>query len=212
MPSRWAPSSPCATRRSTSSTAISEILGQTLRFEEAARTILREVSTVGRAPGAPPSWCTTRSSTVLRMVASRGFHHAGRGGRVARRRRTRWRPAPSASDRLIARTRPAPTASGGPRRLSRRAPISRCRSATRRPAVDARCIGVINLTDRLGERRLRSRRPQAGHRGRQPGRRRAGERPAGRSGTCSSSGSERELELAHDLQLQAAAVALRAAG
>ena len=49
------------------------------------------------------------------------------------------------------------------------------------PGSPLRCVGVINLTDRLGGDRFTLERPQARHRRRQPDRRRGGECATGRA-------------------------------
>jgi sigma-B regulation protein RsbU (phosphoserine phosphatase) len=130
--------------------AISEILGQTVRLEEATRTIVREVSTVVGARRAS-IMVHDEAAGLLRTVAARGFGTEGLApvslddeqsiaARVYR------------EQRVIAYDPPVPGAITNPddRRGYRgqaflSVPI--CYGATDAPV---RCVGVINLTDRIG--------------------------------------------------------------
>jgi sigma-B regulation protein RsbU (phosphoserine phosphatase) len=130
--------------------AISEILGQTVRLEEATRTIVREVSTVVGARRAS-IMVHDEAAGLLRTVAARGFGTEGLApvslddeqsiaARVYR------------EQRVIAYDPPVPGANTNPddRRGYRgqaflSVPI--CYGATDAPV---RCVGVINLTDRIG--------------------------------------------------------------
>ena len=131
--------------------AISEILGQTVRLEEATRTIVREVSTVVGARRAS-IMVHDEAAGVLRTVAARGFGVDGLApvniddessiaARVYR------------EQRVIAYDPPVPgsfSSEGDDGRGYRgqaflSVPI--CYGASDAPV---RCVGVINLTDRLG--------------------------------------------------------------
>ncbi|MGH7499489.1 MAG: PP2C family protein-serine/threonine phosphatase, partial [Gemmatimonadales bacterium] len=131
--------------------AISEILGQTVRLEEATRTIVREVSTVVGARRAS-IMVHDEAAGVLRTVAARGFGVEGLApvniddqisiaARVYR------------EQRVIAHDPPAPGAvhSDGEDRRGYRGQgflsVPICYGASDAPV---RCVGVINLTDRLG--------------------------------------------------------------
>ncbi len=131
--------------------AISEILGQTIQLDEAARTIVREVSTVVGARRAS-IMVFDEASGLLRTVAARGFTTEGMGAvevdddcsiaaRVYRERRVlTFDPTdPTQQD-------PGCTGDRGYRgRAFLSVPI--CYAA---PGGPSRCVGVINLTDRLG--------------------------------------------------------------
>jgi sigma-B regulation protein RsbU (phosphoserine phosphatase) len=131
--------------------AISEILGQTVQLEEATQTIAREVSTVVGARRAS-IMVFDESAGVLRTVAARGFGLDGLApvsvddecsvaARVYRERRV-VAYDPSAPD-------PSANECGEPRGYRGQAFLSVpiCYGA---PGSPLRCVGVINLTDRLG--------------------------------------------------------------
>jgi sigma-B regulation protein RsbU (phosphoserine phosphatase) len=131
--------------------AISEILGQTVRLEEATQTIVREVSTVVGARRAS-IMVFDESSGVLRTVAARGFGVDGLGpvdvnddcsiaAQVYRERR------------IVAHD-PANPDSGPPDCGMDRGykgdaflSVPICYGA---PGSPLRCVGVMNLTDRIG--------------------------------------------------------------
>ena len=163
--------------------AISEILGRTVRLEEAAQIIVREVSAVVGA---------RRASIMVYDEASR--HPSNRRGPGLRRRGSgsRWRwmtmlgggpGLPRAADRDLRsggsgfghHPRPVPTRGyRGNSFIS--VPI--CYAAPRHRASLRRS----DQPDRPDRRRpLHPGRPQAGERGGQPDRGRGGERPAGRA-------------------------------
>jgi sigma-B regulation protein RsbU (phosphoserine phosphatase) len=131
--------------------AISEILGQTVRLEVAAQTILREVSTVVGARRAS-IMVTDESGHTLRVVATRGGIPGSvppvavdsRESVAARAFRER-RVLSSDDDRQSPRLPPA----GGDRGYlgSSYLSIPICYAA---PGARTRCVGVINLTDRIG--------------------------------------------------------------
>ncbi|MFL5522180.1 MAG: PP2C family protein-serine/threonine phosphatase [Gemmatimonadales bacterium] len=131
--------------------AISEILGQTVQLEEATQTIAREVSTVVGARRAS-IMVFDEAAGVLRTVAARGFGIDGLApvsvddecsvaARVYRERR------------VVAFDPSHPDAGAGdcgePRGYRGQAFLSVpiCYGA---PGSPLRCVGVINLTDRLG--------------------------------------------------------------
>ncbi|HUR96334.1 MAG TPA: GAF domain-containing SpoIIE family protein phosphatase [Gemmatimonadales bacterium] len=131
--------------------AISEILGQTVQLEEATQTIAREVSTVVGARRAS-IMVFDESAGVLRTVAARGFGLDGLdpvrvddecsvAARVYRERRV-LAYDPSAPD-------PENGECGEPRGYRGQAFLSVpiCYGS---PGSPLRCVGVINLTDRLG--------------------------------------------------------------
>jgi phosphoserine phosphatase RsbU/P len=131
--------------------AISEILGQTVRLEEATQTIAREVSTVVGARRAS-IMVYDEAAGVLRTVAARGFGLEGLtpvsvddecsvAARVYRERRV-LAYDPSAPDGAAADC-------GDIRGYKGHAFLSVpiCYGA---PGSPLRCVGVINLTDRLG--------------------------------------------------------------
>jgi len=126
--------------------SISEILGQTIHLDEAARTILREVSAVVAA---------RRSSIMvfdetlgrLRVVATRGFPAP-----------TEASVEPTDADSVAARAYrerrlvenpPGADGVGGPRGYRGGAYLS-VPIIYAAPGGASRCVGVINLTDRLG--------------------------------------------------------------
>jgi sigma-B regulation protein RsbU (phosphoserine phosphatase) len=131
--------------------AISDILGRTLRLEEAADTIIREVADLVRARRAS-IMVYDESAGVLRTVASRGFSHAGfvpvpandpHSVAAQAWRENRVVAFDPANRRVSSPGSPDGRTYVGEAFLS--VPI--CYAA---PGVNARCIGVINLTDRLG--------------------------------------------------------------
>lgn len=182
--------------------AISEILGQTVRLEEATRTIVRAVSTVVGAKRAS-IMVLDDGAGVLRTVAARGFGVEGLepvpvedecsvAARVYREQRT------IAHD--PEETRDAAEDCGGDRGYRGRAYLSVpiCYGAAGSPL---RCIGVINLTDRIGGDRFTA------------GDRKLVAAVANQIGAAVENARlverdlhqqqlRRELELAHDLQLK----------
>ncbi len=176
---------------------ISELLGQTIHLEEAGRTILREVSTVVAA---------RRSSLMvydealgrLRVVAARGFvppeeatvapdDHASIAARAYRERRLVENP-------------PGADGTGGPRGYQGAAYLS-VPIIYAAPGGAARCVGVLNLTDRLGADAF------------EPGHRKIVTAVANQVGAAIENARlvirdlqqqrlRRELELAHDLQVK----------
>ena len=183
--------------------AISEILGQTVRLEEATQTIVREVSAVVGARRAS-IMVFDESSGALRTVAARGFGLEGlrtgcrgrcllgRGTRVSRAAQVVHDPTdPDEVARAAAATAAGyrgqaflsvPICYGG---AGRSGPLRR-RHQPHRPHR---------------RRPLHPGRPEAGLGGRQPDRRRGRERPAGGAGAAAAA-LRHELELAHDLQLK----------
>lgn len=176
---------------------ISEILGQTTRLDEAAQTIVREVSTVVGARRAS-IMVYDEAGGVLRTVAARGFSSDS----VA--------PVPLDDERSIAarvfRERkpavhePAGDVAAAPRGYQGQAYLSVpiCYAA---PGGKVRCVGVINLTDRIGGDRFT------------PGDRKLVSAVANQIGAAVENARlvlrdlaqqrlRRELELAHDLQLK----------
>ena len=131
--------------------AISEILGQTVQLEEATQTIASEVSTVVGARRAS-IMVFDETAGVLRTVAARGFALDGLtpvrvdddcsvAARVYRERRVvAYDPA---TPDVVATDCGEPRGYRGQAFLS--VPI--CYGA---PGSPLRCVGVINLTDRLG--------------------------------------------------------------
>ncbi len=182
--------------------AISEILGQTVRLEEATRTIVREVSTVVGAKRAS-IMVLDDVAGVLRTVAARGFGVEGLepvrvedecsvAAKVFREQRTIVHDPEEAGN--------LPADCGGDRGYKGRAylvvPI--CYGA---PGSPLRCIGVINLTDRIGGDRFT------------PGDRKLVAAVANQIGAAVENARlverdarqqqlRREMELAHDLQLK----------
>ncbi|MGE0354824.1 MAG: SpoIIE family protein phosphatase [Gemmatimonadales bacterium] len=131
--------------------AISEILGRTVHLEEAAQTIVREVSTVVGARRAS-IMVFDDALGALRTVASRGFSHDQLG------------PVPADSRESIAAqvyrekrviaydpdhpVQPLPVrARDRGYRGQAFVSVPICYAA---PGTVSRCIGVVNLTDRLG--------------------------------------------------------------
>ena len=181
---------------------ISEILGQTVRLEEATRTIVREVSAVVGAKRAS-IMVFDDVAGVLRTVAARGFGMEGLepvrvdddcsvAAKVYREQRTIVHDPAELED--------VPGDCGGDRGYKGRAYLSVpiCYGAQGSPL---RCIGVINLTDRIGGDRFT------------PGDRKLVAAVANQIGAAVENsrlverdllqqGLRRELELAHDLQLK----------
>jgi len=182
--------------------AISEILGQTVRLEEATQTIAREVSTVVGARRAS-IMVFDESAGVLRTVAARGFGLDGLApvqvddecsvaARVYRERRV-VAYDPSSPD-------PALADCGEVRGYRGQAFLSVpiCYGA---PGSPLRCVGVINLTDRLGGDRFSlSDRKLVTAVANQIGAAVENARLVERD--LKQQGLRRELELAHDLQLK----------
>lgn len=131
--------------------AISDILGHTVQLEEAAQTIIRIVADLVRARRAS-IMVHDEPAGVLRAVASRGFSHAGldpvRVDDPDSVAAMAWRENrivgydPSLPGRP-SRGHPEGRSYFGEAFLS--VPI--CYAA---PGAPSRCIGVINLTDRIG--------------------------------------------------------------
>lgn len=130
--------------------AISEILGQTVRLEEAAQTIVREVADVVGARRAS-IMVHDEETGLLRTVAARGFTAEGmnpvpvddRGSVAARVFREQRIIVHDPKDRLL--QNPGTTE---PRSYLGQAFLSIpiCYAAA---GAGSRCVGVINLTDRL---------------------------------------------------------------
>jgi len=131
--------------------AISEILGQTVRLEEATRTIVREVSTVVGARRAS-IMVVDETDGTLRTVAARGFgvddlppvpvnDDCSVAARVYRERRIVAYDPTAPGD--------TPGDCGQDRGYRGHAYLSVpiCYGASGAPL---RCVGVINLTDRIG--------------------------------------------------------------
>jgi sigma-B regulation protein RsbU (phosphoserine phosphatase) len=182
--------------------AISEILGQTVRLEEATQTIVREVSTVVGARRAS-IMVFDEATGALRTVAARGFgvedlppvpvdDDCSVAARVYRERRTIVHD-PTEPDEM-------PGGCGDDRGYRGEAYLSVpiCYGASGSPL---RCVGVINLTDRLGGDRFT------------PGDRKLVGAIANQIGAAVENARlverdlrqqriRHELELAHDLQLK----------
>ena len=182
--------------------AISEILGRTLRLEEAAQIIVREVSAVVGARRASIMVFDDATGT-LRTVAARGFAPSGLepvavdddcsiAARVFRERRTvTFDPSDPES---------MPSECGGDRGYRGHSFLSMPITYAA-PGAEVRCVGVMNLTDRIGgdrftldDRKLVS--AVANQIGAAVENARLVERDAQQQRL------QRELELAHDLQLK----------
>lgn len=182
--------------------AISEILGQTLRLEEATQTIVREVSTVVGARRAS-IMVHDEASGSLRTVAARGFGHdhlppvpvddeCSVAALVFRERRTVVHDP----------TDPDETAPGCGDDRGYRGHAYLCVPISYgAPGAPIRCVGVINLTDRIGGDRFT------------PGDRKLVAAVANQIGAAVENARlaekdlrqqrlRHELELAHDLQLK----------
>ena len=182
--------------------AISEILGRTVRLEEAAQVIVREVSAVVGARRAS-IMVFDEASNTLRTVAARGFAPDGLvpvpvdddcsiAARVFRDRRTVTFD-PSDPESL-------PSECGGDRGYRGHSFLS-VPITYSSPGAENRCVGVMNLTDRIGgdrftldDRKLVS--AVASQVGAAVENARLAERDAQQQRL------QRELELAHDLQLK----------
>ena len=182
--------------------AISEILGRTVRLEEAAQIIVREVSAVVGARRASIMVFDEASGT-LRTVAARGFAPEGLipvpveddcsiAARVYREQRTVTFD-PSDPDSV-------PSECGGARGYRGNSFLS-VPITYAAPGTEIRCVGVMNLTDRIGgdrftldDRKLVS--AVANQIGAAVENARLVERDAQQQRL------QRELELAHDLQLK----------
>ena len=182
--------------------AISEILGQTVRLEEATRTIVREVSTVVGARRAS-IMVHDEAAGVLRTVAARGFGLEGLApvsledqhsiaARVYREQRVIAHDPPEPG------SVPAIEEDGRGYRGQAFLSVPICYGASDAPL---RCVGVINLTDRIGgdrftvtDRKLVS--AVANQIGAAVENARLVERDLQQQRVS------RELELAHDLQLK----------
>ena len=182
--------------------AISEILGQTVRLEEATQTIVRAVSTVVGARRAS-IMVFDEPTGALRTVAARGFgldqlppvevdDDCSVAARVYRERRTVVHD-PTDPDET-------PSECDGRRGYRGEAYLSVpiCYGA---PGAPIRCVGVINLTDRIGGDRFT------------PGDRKLVTAIAAQIGAAVENARlverdlrqqriRQELELAHDLQLK----------
>ncbi|MGH7526171.1 MAG: PP2C family protein-serine/threonine phosphatase [Gemmatimonadales bacterium] len=182
--------------------AISEILGQTVRLEEATQTIVREVSTVVGARRAS-IMVFDEAAGVLRTVAARGFGLEGLvpvdpedecsvAARVYRERRViAFDPTnPNSS-----------TSECGDDRGYRGHAFLSVPICYGSPAAPLRCVGVINLTDRIGgDRFTLSDRKLVAAVANQIGAAVENARLVERDQRQQRLG--RELELAHDLQLK----------
>jgi phosphoserine phosphatase RsbU/P len=179
--------------------AISEILGRTVRLEEAARIIVREVSAVVGARRAS-IMVYDEASHTLRTVAARGFEPEGLAS-------VDVDDAGSVAARVFREQRIAtfdPTTqslSGAPVRGYRGHSFVSVPICYAAPGTELRCVGVMNLTDRIGgdrftldDRKLVS--AVANQIGAAIENARLVERD------LQQQRLQRELELAHDLQLK----------
>jgi sigma-B regulation protein RsbU (phosphoserine phosphatase) len=181
--------------------AISEILGQTVRLDEATQTIAREVSTVVGARRAS-IMVVDEAAGLLRTVAARGFPIDGLppvnvddecsvAARVYRERRV-VAFDPASPDR--------PDNCGEIRGYKGQAFLS-VPITYGAPGLPLRCVGVINLTDRLGgDRFTLSDRKLVTAVANQIGAAVENSRLVERD--LAQQRLRRELELAHDLQLK----------
>jgi sigma-B regulation protein RsbU (phosphoserine phosphatase) len=182
--------------------AISEILGRTLRLEEAAQIIVREVSAVVGARRAS-IMVFDEDSDTLRTVAAKGFAPEGLipvpvdddcsiAARVFREQRTVTFD-PSDPDSV-------PSECGGARGYRGYSFLS-VPITYAAPGTDVRCVGVMNLTDRIGgDRFTLDDRKLVGAVANQIGAAVENARLAERD--AQQQRLQRELELAHDLQLK----------
>ena len=182
--------------------AISEILGQTVRLEEATHTIVREVSTVVGARRAS-IMVHDEAAGVLRTVAARGFGVEGLAP-VSLDDRDSIAARVYREQRAIAYDPPGPGESpaGDDDRRGYRGhaflSVPICYGAADAPV---RCVGVINLTDRIGGDRFTvTDRKLVTAVANQIGAAVENARLAERDMQQQRMG--RELELAHDLQLK----------
>jgi len=182
--------------------AISEILGHTVRLEEAAQTIVREVADVVGARRAS-IMVHDEDAGFLRTVAARGFAHNGLApvptddpasvaAKVFREQRI---IVYDPSDKLAQNPgSPDPRSYRGQAFLS----IPICYAA---PGAGSRCVGVINLTDRLaGDTFTPSEAKLVSAVANQIGAAIENARLVARDARRQR--LQRELELAHDLQLK----------
>jgi sigma-B regulation protein RsbU (phosphoserine phosphatase) len=182
--------------------AISEILGRTVRLEEAAQIIVREVSAVVGARRASIMVFDEASGT-LRTVAARGFAPDGLApvpvdddcsiaARVFRDRRTvTFDPEDPDS---------VPSECGGARGYRGHSFLS-VPITYAAPGTQVRCVGVMNLTDRIGgDRFTLDDRKLVGAVANQIGAAVENARLVERD--SQQQRLQRELELAHDLQLK----------
>jgi phosphoserine phosphatase RsbU/P len=182
--------------------AISEILGRTVRLEDAAQVIVREVSAVVGARRAS-IMVYDEASRTLRTVAARGFAPEGLipvdvdddcsvAARVFREQRiVTFDPTNPAS---------APPDCGDQRGYRGHSfmSIPICYAA---PGTELRCVGVINLTDRIGgDRFTLNDRKLVNAVANQIGAAVENARLVDRD--LQQQRLQRELELAHDLQLK----------
>jgi phosphoserine phosphatase RsbU/P len=182
--------------------AISEILGRTLRLEEAAQIIVREVSAVVGARRAS-IMVFDEATDTLRTVAAKGFTPEGLepvptdddcsiAARVFREQRTVTFD-PSDPDSV-------PSECGGARGYRGYSFLS-VPITYAAPGTDVRCVGVMNLTDRIGgDRFTLDDRKLVGAVANQIGAAVENARLAERD--AQQQRLQRELELAHDLQLK----------
>ena len=192
--------------------AISEILGRTVRLEEAAQIIVREVSAVVGARRAS-IMVYDEASRTLRTVAARGFAPEGLvpvnvddGDSVAARVFREQRILTFDPDRRRARSHPSGDDRGY--RGSSFISVPICYAA---PGTELRCVGVINLTDRIGgDRFTLDDRKLVSAVANQIGAAVENARLVDRD--LQQQRLQRELELAHDLQLKLLAFARRASG
>ncbi|HXG45433.1 MAG TPA: GAF domain-containing SpoIIE family protein phosphatase [Gemmatimonadales bacterium] len=181
---------------------ISEILGRTVRLEEAAQTIVREVADVVGARRAS-IMVHDEETGLLRTVAARGFTADGLepvrvddpGSVAARVFREQRAIAHDASDPPLRHPgSPVPRDYKGQSFLS--IPITYAA-----PGAGSRCVGVINLTDRLvGDSFSASQRKLVSAVANQIGAAIENARLVARD--LRQQRLRRELELAHDLQLK----------
>jgi sigma-B regulation protein RsbU (phosphoserine phosphatase) len=181
---------------------ISEILGRTVRLEEAAQIIVREVSAVVGARRAS-IMVYDESSRTLRTVAARGFTAEGMlpvdvdddcsvAARVFREQRLATYD-PTNPDSV------APEC--GPIRGYRGDSFISVPICYAAPGTELRCVGVMNLTDRIGgDRFTLDDRKLVGAVANQIGAAIENARLVERD--LQQQRLQRELELAHDLQLK----------
>lgn len=182
--------------------AISEILGRTVRLEAASQIIVREVSAVVGARRASIMVFDEASGT-LRTVAARGFAPEGLNpvpvaddcsiaARVYRERRTvTFDPEDPDS---------VPSECGGARGYRGNSFLS-VPITYAAPGSEVRCVGVMNLTDRIGgDRFTRDDRKLVSAVANQIGAAVENARLIERD--AQQQRLQRELELAHDLQLK----------
>ena len=181
--------------------AISEILGRTVRLEEAAQIIIREVSAVVGARRAS-IMVYDETSRTLRTVAARGFAPEGLvpvnvddAGSVAAR--------VFREQRILAfdPTAPGAAQTGGDERGYRGSSFISVPICYAAPGTELRCVGVINLTDRIGgDRFTLDDRKLVSAVANQIGAAVENARLVDRD--LQQQRLQRELELAHDLQLR----------